>query len=83
MIAGPLPVRPEERGEASLQSFRTKIGAAVSAILAAATITVSVASAQPVPPPPGWAGPHYYWHGRYWHHRGWAYRNHHRYYRYY
>ena len=46
--------------------------------------SVSIASAQPYPPPPpGWVGPHYYYHGQHYHHRGWAYdRHHHRYRRY-
>ena len=38
-----------------------------------------LAQAQPVPP--GWVGPHYYWHGHHWHHRGWAYGPNHRRYR--
>lgn len=63
----------------------------------ALTASVSVAAAQPYGPPPppppgafaggpppGWAGPHYYWHGRHWHHRHWFYGPGHRgYWRYY
>ena len=64
-----------------MRSFRARTGAALAVILTAATINVSSASAQPVPP--GWAGPHYYWHGQYWHHRHWAWRHHRRFYRYY
>ena len=53
-----------------------------AAVVAATLGTAPLAQAQPVPPP-GWAGPHYYWHGQHWHHRGWAYdRNHRRYRRY-
>ena len=65
------------------------LAAAVKRVLSAAVIvgtlgSASIASAQPYPPPPGWAGPHYYWHHRHWHHRRWGYdRFHHRYWRYY
>ena len=52
------------------------------AVVAFTLGSASLAQAQPVPPP-GWAGPHYYWHGQHWHHRAWAYdRYHHRYRRY-
>ena len=60
-------------------SARTAIGATLAAVLGL-TATISVAAAQPYPPPravivgpppPGWVGPHYYWHGRHWHHRRW------------
>ena len=64
-----------------MRSLRARTGAALAAVLAAAAITVSSAGAQPVPP--GWVGPHYYWHGHYWHHRHWGYRHHRRFYRYY
>jgi hypothetical protein len=54
----------------------------LSAVLAAATLgAVTAAVAQP--PPPGWVGQHYFWHGQHYHHRAWAWDNHHRrYYRY-
>ena len=58
--------------------------------LALAGAAPSLASAQPYPPPgvvvapPGWAGPHYYWHRRHWHHRVWGFDRFHRgYWRYY
>ncbi len=52
------------------------------AVIVGVLSTGSVASAQPYPPPPpGWVGPHYYWHGQHWHHRAWAYDRHHRRYR--
>lgn len=58
--------------------------AAIVATLAPALATMPPAQAQPVLPPPGWVGPHYYYHGQHWHHRAWARdRYHHRYYRYY
>lgn len=58
---------------------------AVAAIASACILPAATASAQPYPPPPpGWAGPHYYWHGQHWHHRSWAYGpRHRRYWRYY
>lgn len=35
-----------------------------AAVIAGTMGSASVASARPYPlPPPGWAGPHYYWHG--------------------
>jgi hypothetical protein len=68
----------------------SRIGAAFTRLLPVAVVmtvmlgAAPVASAQPYPPaPPGWRGPHYYWHGQHWHHRAWAYdRHHHRYVRY-
>ena len=49
-----------------------------------------IAAAQPYYPPavvvapPGWVGPHYYWHRHHWHHRAWGYDHfHHGYWRYY
>ena len=69
--------------------MRFRFAALGRSLLAAGVIVgtlgaATLASAQPYPPPPpGWAGPHYYWHGRHWHHRGWAFdRFHHRYRRY-
>ncbi|WP_428375863.1 hypothetical protein [Lichenicoccus sp.] len=58
---------------------------AAAAIASVCILPAVDASAQPYPPPPpGWAGPHYYWHGQHWHHRAWAYGPHHRrYWRYY
>ena len=51
----------------------------VGAVIVATLGSVSLAHAQPAPP--GWGGPHYYWHGHHWHHRGWGYGPHHRRYR--
>ncbi len=52
--------------------------------------TTAVASAQPyggpavVVAPPGWVGPHYYWHRRHFHNRVWVRDHFHRgYWRYY
>ncbi len=65
--------------------------AASRVLLLAVGMTASVpciapALAQPYPgPPPGWYGPHYYWHGHHWHHRvwGWDRWHHHHFWRYY
>ena len=66
------------------RSFRRPLLAATAIV---ATLTaVPLAQAQPVVvvPPPGWVGPHYYYHGQHWHHRAWAWNHYHRhYYRYY
>ena len=49
------------------------------AVIVASLGAASIANAQPYPPPPpGWAGPHYYSHGQHYHHRAWAYDRHHR-----
>ncbi len=62
------------------RSLRRSFLAAAAAV--ATLAAVPLAQAQPVPP--GWVGPHYYYHGHHWHHRAWAWdRYHHRYYRYY
>ncbi len=69
-----------------MTSFRGALRRSLLTCAAVATLAGSagVANAQRMPPPPGWAGPHYYWHGHHWHHRAWAYdRFHHRYRRYY
>jgi hypothetical protein len=60
-------------------------------VLAAAMVAgvlgrAPVAAAQVIiGPPPGWVGPHYYWHGRHWHHHRWYGDrfHHHGYWRYY
>ncbi len=54
-------------------------------VIAGVLGSASSAVAQPYPPPPpGWVGPHYYWHGQHWHHRVRGYdRRHRRYWRYY
>jgi hypothetical protein len=49
----------------------------LAGVVALSTLgAVSAAVAQP--PPPGWVGPHYFWHGHHYHHRrpwhgGWRY----------
>lgn len=49
----------------------------LSAVLAASTLgAVSAAVAQP--PPPGWVGQHYYWHGRHYHNRAYVWDRWHR-----
>ena len=64
----------------SRRSLRRCFLAAAAAV--ATLAAVPLAHAQPVPP--GWAGPHYYYHGHHWHHRAWAWDRYHRhYYRYY
>ncbi len=62
------------------RSLRRSLLAAASVVMTLAA--APLARAQPVPP--GWVGPHYYYHGHHWHHRAWAWdRYHHHYYRYY
>lgn len=62
-------------------SFKRSMLAAAAVV--ATLATMPLARAQPVPSP-GWAGPHYFYHGHHWHHRAWAWdRYHHHYYRYY
>ena len=68
-------------------SFREALRKTIlcTAVIGTTLGAVASADAQPYPPPPpGWAGPHYYWHGRHYHHRRWVFdRFHHRVYRYY
>ncbi len=70
-----------------MKTFIVTLGRQImsAAVVAGVLGAASNAGAQPYPPPPpGWAGPHYYWHGQHWHHRARAYDRHHRrYWRYY
>jgi Spy/CpxP family protein refolding chaperone len=50
----------------------------VLASLVAVSALGAVSAAVAQPPPPGWVGPHYFWHGHHYHHRsrwhgGWRY----------
>ena len=65
-----------------MRSLRAALCASlVTASIGLAAMPVRSAVAQPVPP--GWAGPHYYWHHHWWHHRGRYYHGPRRLYRYY
>ena len=69
-----------------LRRMTSMLAASAKRVLSAALIagtlcSASVAIAQPYPPPPpGWAGPHYYWHHHHWHHRHWEFDRFHRHY---
>jgi hypothetical protein len=44
----------------------------ILAVVAAVSTLGAVSAAFAQPPPPGWVGPHDFWHGGHWRHRGWG-----------